>query len=180
MEPQPPPQHALRPVTADEHILGNLDATVLLVKYGDFECPNSQRLHFALIELRERLQERLTIVFRHFPQGNLHPHAHKAAEAAEAAAAQGHFWPMHALLFAHQDALSNGFLVEYALQVGLDIPRFLQEVSGGVHRERVEADRQSGQAAGVEVAPALFIDQVRYRGGWSTPELLAAIESERR
>src|SRR5690242_15272210 len=92
------------PVGERDHILGDSDAAVTVVEYGDFECPHCGRAHIILKELRA-LESRFRLVFRHFPLTAIHPHAEPAAEASEAAGAQGQFWEMHDLLFEHQEAL---------------------------------------------------------------------------
>ncbi len=92
-----------------------------------------------------------------------------------AAATQGQFWSMHDTLFAHQQKLENGYLVEYANDLGLDIPQFLKELSKQVHVDRVNEDIESGLHSGITAAPALFIDNIRYTGRWKITELTAAI-----
>jgi protein-disulfide isomerase len=117
----------------------------------------------------------ICFIFRHFPQIEIHPHAQRAAEAAEAAAVQGQFWQMHEMLFIHQQALENGYLVEYANRLELDMPRFLQDLSQGVYVDRIIADIQGGYRSGIEIAPALFINGIRYREPWTIEQLIAAI-----
>jgi protein-disulfide isomerase len=120
-------------------------------------------------------EDYLCFVFRHFPQTQIHPHAQRAAEVAEAAAAQGQFWLMHDTLFTHQHNLENGYLVEYANDLGLDIPQFLKELSKQVHVDRINEDIEGGIESGVTTAPALFINNIRYTGRWTITELTAAI-----
>ncbi len=114
-------------------------------------------------------------IFRHFPQVTIHPQAQKAAAAAEAAASQNKFWQMHDILFDRQDALNNGHLLEYANLIGLDIDRFLQEMSDRIHTDRIAKSIQGGMQSGVSCAPALFINEIRYRDAWAKERLLAAI-----
>ncbi|MBV8887439.1 MAG: DsbA family protein, partial [Chroococcidiopsidaceae cyanobacterium CP_BM_RX_35] len=113
--------------------------------------------------------------FRHFPQVQIHPHAQRAAEAAEAAATQGQFWQMHEMLFIQQLELGNGYLVEYANRLGLDISQFLQDLSRGVYADRINADVEGGLQSGVEAAPALFINGIRYLDRWIIEQIMAAI-----
>jgi protein-disulfide isomerase len=117
----------------------------------------------------------LCFIFRHFPQIQIHPHAQHAAEAAEAAAAQGQFWPMHDMLFTHSQKLGNGYLVEYANNLGLDISHFLQDISKQVHVDRINQDLERGHNSGVTAAPALFINGVRYADRWNVKQLMSAI-----
>jgi protein-disulfide isomerase len=114
----------------------------------------------------------LCFVFRHFPRVQLHPHAQKAAEAAEAAAVQHKFWQMHHILFEHQSALNDGYLLEYANAIQLDIDRFLRDMTNHVHAERVTHDMQDAIQSGVNHAPALFINGDRYRDAWDTERLI--------
>jgi protein-disulfide isomerase len=125
--------------------------------------------------IQQQLGNRLGFVFRHFPQVSIHPQAQKAAEAAEAAAAQGQFWQMHDTLFEHQQALDNGYLVEYANDLGLDITQFLQAMWGHVYADRVTEDVESGLRSGVTTTPTLFINGIRYNDAWNLEGLLAAI-----
>src|SRR5690242_7629732 len=102
------------PVGPGDAILGDPNASVTLAEYGDFECPYCGRAHFAIQEVLRRVGRDVRFVFRHFPLSAMHPHAVRAAEAAEAAGAQGKFWPMHDTLFENQGALDNQDLVAYA------------------------------------------------------------------
>ncbi len=128
-------------------------------------------------QIQQKIQ--LRFVFRHFPRTHIHPQAQKAAEAAEAAAAQNKFWQMHNTLFANQSALNNGYLLEYANEIQLDIDQFLQEMTGHVHAERVTKNIQGGIQSGVSSAPALFINGVRYRDSWDIERILTAIAQAR-
>lgn len=160
------------PVLEHDRIQGIIDAPIVLVEYGDYQCLTCGEVYRMIQEIQQQVQ--LCFVFRHFPQTRLHPQARKAAEAAEAAAAQNKFWQMHNLLFKHY-ALSNGNLLEYADEIQLDINRFLREMTDHVHAERVTQDIQGGIQSGVSSTPALFINGVRYRDAWDTDRLLAAI-----
>jgi len=167
------------PPSIQDHSQGVLNASVVLVMYGDYECfqsANTYRLiKAAQQQLSPSFEEDICFIFRHFPQIEIHPHAQRAAEAAEAADILGQFWQMHEMLFIHQQALENGYLVEYASRLGLDIPRFLQDLSQGVHADRIIADIQGGYQSGIEAAPALFINGMRYRERWTIEQLIAAI-----
>jgi protein-disulfide isomerase len=167
------------PPSIQDHIQGVLSASVVLVMYGDYECFQSANTYRLIKATQQQLnppfEEDICFIFRHFPQIEIHPHAQRAAEAAEAAAGQGQFWQMHELLFIHQQALENGYLVEYASRLGLDMPRFLQDLSQGVYTDRILADIQGGYRSGVNAAPALFINGIRYREAWTIEQLIAAI-----
>jgi protein-disulfide isomerase len=149
---------------ARDHIRGNLDAPVTLVEYGDFECPHCGRAAPLLHDLLQRHEGRVRLVFRHLPLTDVHPNAALAAEAAEAAAAQGMFWEMHDALFADQDALSHADLVGHAAAIGLDVRRFERDLREGRFAARVVQDVDSADAADVVGTPTLFINDVLYRG----------------
>lgn len=157
-----------------------LSAKVVLVIYGDYECLRSADVYKLIKGIKRELsasfeENYLCLIFRHFPQTQIHPHAQRAAEVAEAAAAQGQFWSMHDILFAHQRKLENGYLVEYANNLGLDIPQFLKDLSKQVYVDRINEDIKSGIHSGVTTAPALFINNIRYTGRWKMTELMTAI-----
>ena len=149
--------------------------SVELVEWGDFECPYCRRAAPAVREVLDELGDRVAFRWRHFPITEKHPHAMRAAEAAEAARAQGRFREMHDALFAHQDALENDDLVRYAGEIGLDVERFADELRSGRYAEAVAAERAEGEAAGVTGTPAFFIAGERYRGFYDAETLLDAL-----
>jgi len=120
--------------------------------------------------------ERLRFVFRNFPITTAHPHAEQAAEAAEAAAAQGQFWPMHDLLYENQRHLETDDLIAYASRLGLDVPRFQRELADHVHAARVREDFMSGVRSGVNGTPTFYIDGERYEGSYDAEPLLDALK----
>jgi protein-disulfide isomerase len=140
-----------------DHFRGANNAPILLVEYGDYGCPRSSECYFSIARLQAEMSDRILFVFRHFPQTHLHPQAQKAAETAEAAASQNKFWQMHDLLCQNPQALADADLVEYAVQLNLDIPQLLEELANHVHRDRVQCDIHSGQYYGVENAPMCLI-----------------------
>ena len=109
------------PVSERDHVLGPATAPVTLVEYGDYECPFCRAAHASVEQVRQAMGNDLRFVFRHFPLSQIHPHAYQAAEAAEAAGAQGRFWEMHHLLFANQDRLGLRDLIGYAGALDLDL-----------------------------------------------------------
>ena len=157
-----------------DHLCGLSDAPILLMEYGDYECPQSGQCYFLIKQLQAQLGDRVSFVFRHFPLTHLHPQAQKAAETAEAAAAQNQFWQMHELLCQNSRALADADLVEYALQLNLDVPQFLQELSTHIHRERVQLDVQSAQQHGVRETPGFFIS-IRCQSDQDLEGLMQAI-----
>jgi protein-disulfide isomerase len=163
------------PVAERDHIRGNVDAPAILVKYGNYQNPDCGRAHLIVEEIRQSLGERLCFVFRHFPQVEIYAQSQKAAEVAECAAAQSKFWEMHDILFEHQHALDDGHLVEYVANAGLDINRFLREMSEHMYADRVQSDYQSGIESGVTAIPTFFINGIRHHSAWDRESLLAAI-----
>src|SRR3954452_12718948 len=106
-----------------DHVRGVDDAPVTLLEYGDYQCPYCGQAEIVIRELLGSFGDELRYVWRHLPLNDVHPYAQMAAEAAEAAAAQGAFWAMHALLLSHQDDLSPRALQNYADELGLDAER---------------------------------------------------------
>ena len=170
------PPRLTEPVSERDHSVGPEDASVTLVYYGDHQCPHCRQAFPIFEELSRQLEGRVRFVFRYFPLTTIHPQAELAAQAAEAAAAQGQFWEMNALLFERQDSLDFESLVAYAGELGLDVPRFENELKAAVHRERVQRDFESGVRSGVNGTPTFFINGVRYDGAWDLVSLLEAIE----
>ena len=164
----------LVPISEQDHIQGLVSASVALVEYGDYQCPICGEAHQLIKAIQQQVND-LCFVFRHFPQPQIHPYTQRAAEAAEAAAAQGQFWQMHDILFTHQQELGNDHLVEYANNLGLNIPQFLQDLSRGAHIDRINRDIDSASQSGVTAAPTLFINRVRYTDRWNIAQLTTAI-----
>jgi protein-disulfide isomerase len=168
------------PVNEKDHSAGPANAAVTLVEYGDFECPHCRRAWPIVKEMQRRLGPRLRLVFRHFPLKELHEHALLAAEAAEAAAAQGKFWEMHDRLFERQFALDVDNLVEYAGDLGLDAPRVARELAARTYKPQVSEDFMSGVRSGVNGTPTFFINGLRYDGRWDEDPLADALEAAAR
>jgi protein-disulfide isomerase len=162
------------PIGPRDHLLGGGDPTI--VEYGDYECPYSRAAYRYVQRLLRSRDGPLRFAFRHFPIAERHPHAQLAAEAAEAAAAQGAFWPMHDLLFHGQAALERDDLRAYAARLDLDRRRFDRELDRGTYAARVAADLRSGELSGVRNIPTLFIDGSLHRGGYDAAALLTALE----
>ncbi|GKZ15584.1 hypothetical protein HAL_34650 [Haladaptatus sp. T7] len=163
------------PVSDSDHVRGPDDAPVMVVEYGDFECPYCGDFYPIVRRILNRLGRQVRFVFRHFPLTEQHPRAPKAAEAAEAAGAQGRFWEMYDLLYQNQDALSRSDLIRHAEELELDVERFTDELDRGVYEERVEDDFQSGIRSGARGTPTFFIDGERYDGAHEFEPLIQAI-----
>jgi len=163
------------PVSARDHAQGRADAPVTLVEHGDFECPHCGRAYPMVKAVQARMGDQLRFVFRNFPLTKSHEHAEHAAEMAEAAGDQGKFWPMHDVLFEHQDALEDEDLVGYAASLGIDPVWAAAALVQGVFRERVREDFASGVKSGVNGTPTFFINGVRYDGLLHPTALLEAL-----
>jgi protein-disulfide isomerase len=159
-----------------DHIQGSADAPVTLVEYGDYECPYCGAAYPIVKEVQARMGDRLRFVFRNFPITTSHPHAEQAAEAAEAAAAQGSFWDMHDALYENQKRLGDEDLRAYAEELGLDVGRFAGELGEHVHEERVHEDFLSGVRSGVNGTPTFYINGARHDDSYELETLLAAVE----
>jgi Na+/H+ antiporter NhaA len=162
-----------------DHVRGPHDAPLTLVEYGDFECPFCARATGVARELQERFGPELRYVFRHLPLTDVHPHAELAARAAVAADAQGRFWEMHDLLFAHQDELGFEDLVGYAAELGLDVEAFLRDLAAEPTAERVRADVASAEGSGARGTPTFFIGRDRHVGPYDAQTLARALEQSR-
>jgi protein-disulfide isomerase len=163
------------PDKARDHIVGDIDAPVALLEFGDYECPFCGRVQPVVKAILDRLGDNICFAFRHFPLSNIHPHAEHAAEAAESAGTEGRFWEMHDLLFENQNALDDESLAEYAAALGLDEARLIREVVSGAHADHIREDFRMGVRAGVNGTPCFFINGQRYDGARGLEPLLAAI-----
>ena len=158
------------PVNDADHAAGADDASVTLVEYGDYECPYCGMAHPIVKKAQEDLGSQLRFVFRNFPLAEAHPHARLAAQAAEAAGAQGKFWEMHDTLFEHQDALDVADLTGYAKSLGLDTAKFERDLEAAAYVKRVRDDFRSGVKSGVNGTPTFFMNGARYDGSWANVE----------
>jgi protein-disulfide isomerase len=165
------------PVAEDrDHIQGPADAAVTLVQYGDYECPYCGEAYPIVKDVQARMGERLRFVFRNFPITTSHPHAERAAEAAEAADAQGKFWQMHDLLYENQRRLRDEDLRTYAEQLALDLELFDKELAEHVHVARIHDDFMSGVRSGVNGTPTFYINGLRHDDSYDIETLLDALE----
>jgi Na+/H+ antiporter NhaA len=161
-----------------DHVRGAIDAPVTLVEYGDYECSYCGQAEVAIRELLDSFDD-LRYVWRHLPLNDVHRSAQMAAEAAEAAHAQGAFWPMHDLLIAHPDELRPPDLGRYAEELGLDVDRFWNDIRRRVHAARIEDDVASADAGGVAGTPTFFINGRRHEGAYDVASLTRAVDAAR-
>ena len=162
-------------ITAHDHVQGEAAAPVTLVEYGDFECPFSRDAVKTVQALQREFGHNLRFVFRHFPLADKHPHALLAAEAAEAAAAQGKFWALYATMFAHHWELEYRHLMNYARQLGLDTAQFGEALNTHRYLDRVRADVATGRERGVTGPPTFFVNGHRQDGADDLRALAVAI-----
>jgi protein-disulfide isomerase len=163
------------PVSHRDHHTGSLTAEAQLVEYGDFECPFCGEAQPLVQAIRQAMGKNLCFAFRNFPLTNMHPHAEPAAEAAEAADAQGKYWEMHDMLYENQEALDLNDIAEYAAALGLDVQRLINEVLSRAHESRVREDFASGIRSGVNGTPSFFINGARYAGPRELDAMILAL-----
>ena len=175
-----PPYQAPRltvPVGVHDHSEGPSDARLVLVEYGDYQCPYCGAAYPIVKRIQKHLGKRLRFVFRNFPITNSHPQAQWAAEVAEASAAQGKFWEMHDYLYEHQSSLGDAtFFARFGRSLELDVVRIEREVAQHLHLDRIQEDFTSGVRSGVNGTPTFFINGVRYDGYPEFAPLVAALE----
>jgi protein-disulfide isomerase len=165
------------PLDSSDHVRGELGRPLELVMFGDFQCPFCLGAQSVLRRVRDRLGDRLVFAFRHLPIPERHPLAPLAAEASEAAAAQGSFWEYHDALFPAQPRLSRETMLGVARDLGLDAERMAAEIDSGAHRERIERDLRSAAASGATGTPAFYANGVRHFGAYDASSLVEALES---
>jgi formate-nitrite transporter family protein len=162
-------------VTADDHVLGPADAPVTLMEYGDYECPFCRGAFRDVHRLLDRYPGKIRFVFRNFPIAQVHPHAEQAAEASEAAGAQGKFWDMYELLLQDTSELDFDSLLGYADRLGLDAARFRSEIVGNVYAEKISRDIDEGIRNGVNQTPKFYVNGLRIDGKFPMEGLVDAV-----
>ena len=159
-----------------DHIRGPARAPVTIVEYGDFQCPYCGQAEPVLRNLLAGHGE-VRYVWRHLPLSDVHPRAQLAAEAAEAAADQGAFWPMHDLLLSQQDALAPSDLIRYAGEIGLDTARFRDYLTRRAGAARIAEDVDSADLSGVSGVPTFFVNGLRHHGAYDINALTSAVQA---
>jgi Na+/H+ antiporter NhaA len=159
-----------------DHVRGPVDAPVTLVEYGDFECPYCGQAERVVRELLRDFGD-VAYVWRQLPLNDVHPQAQLAAEASEAAAGQGAFWPMHDLLLDHQDALSVPDLIGYAERLELEVDRFRDDLRKHTGAARIADDVDSADLSGVSGTPTFFINGRRHHGAYDIATLSTAVRA---
>lgn len=172
-----------------DHVFGNKDAKVILVEYGDFQCPGCGNVHPTVKELTEKYEDDVAFVFRNLPLTNIHPNARAAAAAAEAAGLQGKYWDMHNLLFESQSAWSNvssseriELFATYAKEVGINVETFKEDITSSAINQKINFDRALAAKANASATPAFFLDGKSLDNStWNDPKVFEeAITTELR
>lgn len=159
-----------------DHILGPLTSLVTLIEYGDLQCPSCKQAQAILLMLRERYSQNAKFVFRHFPLIDVHPYAGLAAEAAEAAGAQGKFWDYVDLLFERQASLQPERLGSYAQELQLDVDRFRRELKDHTHESRVHQHMALGNQLRIRGTPTFYVNGRLVDASFGLRQLHVAIE----
>jgi protein-disulfide isomerase len=166
------------PLEEIDHLRGEPGAPLELVMFGDFQCPFCLGAQSVLGRVRSRLGDRLVFAFRHLPIPERHPLAPLAAEASEAAAAQGRFWEYHDALFEAQPRLSRETMLEIGAELGLDTERIATEIDSEAYRERIQRDLDSAKASGATGTPTFFTNGRRLFGAYDASSLVEALEQD--
>lgn len=167
------------PLEELDHVRGERGAELELVMFGDFQCPYCLAAQAVLRRVRERLGERLVFGFRHLPIPERHPLAPLAAQASEAAAAQGKFWEYHDELFQQQPKLSRETMLKVARDLGLDADRIGTEIDAEAHAERIARDLASAETSGATGTPSFFVNGAHMFGAYDASSLIEALEASK-
>jgi protein-disulfide isomerase len=174
----PPAQAAKVSFRADDPSRGPAGAKVTIVVFSDFQCPFCSRVEPTLKQIEQAWPGEVRVVWKHQPL-SFHPAAMPAALAAEAARAQGKFWPMHDLMFANQTTLSEDHFAAWAKQLGLDDARFDRDRASPAARARIEEDQRLGTQAGAQGTPTLFLNCRKVVGALPFESFRALVQEER-
>lgn len=173
-------------VVAGDNVYGNRDAKVVLIEYGDFQCPGCRAFYPVLKEVKEDYKEQTAFVFRHMPISTIHPHAEKAARSAQAAGNQGKFWEMHDKIYENQESWKDAqggevsrTFTGYAREIGLDINQWEDDVESEETERRVKRDLAAAQKAGYQLSTPTIVlngkkinaEEIQVEGQFSAAKL---------
>lgn len=164
------------PITPLDHILGNDDAIVTIVEYGDYECPHCAAAQPILAQILAHFGNQLCLVYRHFPLVEVHPHAGAAAEAAEFASVHGLFWQMHEAIFTHQQRLSVPLLISLAANLKLSPIDLRDALASDRFGAKIRGDFIGGVRSGVNGTPTFFVNGIRHDSPYGVATLSSAID----
>ncbi|MFP3903781.1 MAG: DsbA family protein [Armatimonadota bacterium] len=170
------PRRLTDPIGDDDHTLGNPDANVHILEFGDYECKDCREAHEQVDALLTDRSDEIFYAFRHFPLTNVHPYALSASLAAEAAGRQEKFWEMHGTLFESDGRLEAYRLIEYAMNLNLDLARFARDLADRQLRQDILHRRMQGLKSGVAGTPTFYINTVRWDGEAIAENLSAAVD----
>jgi protein-disulfide isomerase len=165
------------PVTSADHIQGDPNAAVILVEYGDYQCPYCGEAYPIVKEVQDHFGEKLGLVFRNFPLTRTHPEAESAAETAEFAGTHGQFWEMHDALYENQNALGPEFYLAAAQSFGLPGAELSEALRQHAFKAKIRGDFRGGLKSGVNGTPSFFINGTRHDGAFDFESLVAAIDA---
>jgi protein-disulfide isomerase len=166
------------PVTKKDHLQGDENARVMLVEYGDYECPHCGHAYPIVKQLQQHFGQQLAFVFRNFPLAEIHPYAESAAESAEFAAANERFWEMHDGIYENQEVLGESLLLELAEALGLSAPALRTSLNKREFAPRVREDFLGGVRSGVNGTPTFYINGLRHDGPVEFEFFATAIDSQ--
>lgn len=157
-----------------DHVFGKADSKVVLVEYGDFQCPGCGSVHPTVKKLSEKYKDQMAFVFRNFPITSKHPNARAAAAAVEAAGLQNKYWEMHNKIFESQDAWGNlganertKFFTDYAAELGLDGSKFTADLAGSAINQKISFDQALGKKAGADATPTFVLGGKKLNNEWA-------------
>ncbi|GAA4160149.1 DsbA family protein [Chryseobacterium ginsenosidimutans] len=157
---------SLKPTVSNtDHTQGNSNADLVIVEYGDYQCPYCRAAYPVLKELMSQFGSQVKFVFRNFPLSEMHQYARPAALAAEAANLQGKFWEMHDAIYENQQELNENFLMKLAEKLNLNIPQFKTDIENTELADKIDADFKSGIISGVNGTPSFFVNGKKFNGG---------------
>jgi len=157
---------SLKPAVSNtDHAQGNLNADLVIVEYGDYQCPYCGAAYPVLKELMSQFGSQIKFVFRNFPLSEMHQYARPSALAAEAASLQGKFWEMHDAIYENQRYLNESLLLELAEKLNLDIHQFEKDLENSELADKVDGDFESGIVSGVNGTPSFYVNGKKFDGG---------------
>ncbi len=174
----PSPDAAIVVDPGDAPSQGPTSARVVVIEFGDFECPACGQEEPVVSQMLSDYAGRIRFVFKEFPLSSIHPYAELAAEAALAANAQGKFWPYHDMLYANQTALTRTDLDQYATAVRLDLTTFDAALDQGSFKSAVAADVAQGDMVGVDATPTFFVNGIAVVGSVPYSQLKSVIDQQ--
>lgn len=147
-----------------EHTIGTTDSKVILIEYGDFQCPSCGGAHPQIKQVTEEYKDKVLFIFRNLPLTSIHPNARAAAAAVEAAGLQGKYWEMHDLVFETQDEWSNldstkrtETFTNYAETLNLNIDQFLTDMNSESVKKKIAFDESVFKKAGFDKSTPTFV-----------------------